>query len=273
MTPSPAARRHGARRRRLLSGASTRRRLWRGRVPGLASTRRGRLRSASSRRAGARAASPRRWARSSTARSPSTCGSRRLVVTAATRCPRTAPSSRARHPVTYVPARNTIFLALASATPRRAGRATSGGHERARLLGYPDCRPNTSGSKGRAARHPRGCRGVGLPHSRAAMELDRRHHPLGLELGLDYAMTHSATTRATTGRRARVRRVASPAPGFQAVGLADPPRRVRSRREPSVRVSSPRSPLRGRASAADGAPDPSARASTATRSGSSRAGG
>ena len=148
-------------------------------------------------RGGARASPPRSASR---ATSSSTSTSRR---SAARRSSATAtiPKDRdvaAGHdiPSTYVPARNTVFLSLALAWAEVVG-ADRDRHrrQRARLLrlsGLPPRVPRGVRAPGRAGDEGRRRRRA-APHPRAAAApVEGRDHPrAGVELGLDYGLTHS----------------------------------------------------------------------------------
>jgi 7-cyano-7-deazaguanine synthase len=132
-------------------------------------------------------------------------------------------------PVTYVPARNTVFLALALAHAEvvRAD-AIFTGVNAVDYSGYPDCRPEFLAAFGRLANlatkravegHPIA---IEAPIVRMTKgEIVRRGH----ELGVDYAMTVSCYEADDQGRACgecdacRFRRE-----GFRAAGLADPTR-------------------------------------------------
>lgn len=130
-------------------------------------------------------------------------------------------------PSTYVPARNTVFLALALAWAEAAGaRDIVIGVNAVDYSGYPDCRPEfIRAFEEAAARGTRaGAEGerfrVRTPLiSLTKAEIIRR----GLALGLDYGLTHSCYDPQPSGRpcgacdscvlRAR---------GFAEAGAADP---------------------------------------------------
>lgn len=132
-------------------------------------------------------------------------------------------------PVTYVPARNTVFLALALAFAEVSGaRDIFLGVNAVDYSGYPDCRPEFIAAFERLA----------ALATRAGVEGERFriHAPLielskaqiirrGLELGVDYAGTVSCyqpdDSGAACGRcdSCRLRRE-----GFAAAGVADPTR-------------------------------------------------
>ena len=132
-------------------------------------------------------------------------------------------------PVTYVPARNTVFLSLALAWAESLGVVDIGiGANALDYSGYPDCRPE----------YLRAFESVANLATKAGAE-GRRFHihaPLltmtkaeiirrGLELGVDYRLTHSCYDPDSSGRpcghcdscvlRAR---------GFAEVGCDDPAR-------------------------------------------------
>jgi 7-cyano-7-deazaguanine synthase len=132
-------------------------------------------------------------------------------------------------PVTYVPARNTIFLALALAHAEVVeADAIFVGVNAVDYSGYPDCRPEFLAAFERLANlatkravegHPIAIEAPIVRLSKA--QIVRRGH----ELGVDYAMTVSCYDADEQGRACgecdacRLRRE-----GFRAAGLADPTR-------------------------------------------------
>ncbi len=131
-------------------------------------------------------------------------------------------------PVTYVPARNTIFLSYALAAAEVLGCADIFiGVNAVDYSGYPDCRPQYIEAFERMANLA----------TKAAVERRCRfrfHTPLitmrkvdiirrGLDLGVDYALTHSCYDPSPSGRPCgrcdacliRIR-------AFQQLGIADP---------------------------------------------------
>lgn len=132
-------------------------------------------------------------------------------------------------PVTYVPARNTLMLALALAWAEVLGaRDIFIGVNAVDWSGYPDCRPEFIAAFEQ----------LGKLATKAAVEGRpcRIHAPLvtltkaqiireGVRLGLDYAMTTSCYQADGEGRACgrcdacRIRRA-----GFEAAGVADPTR-------------------------------------------------
>ena len=148
-------------------------------------------------------------------------------LTTDTPVPKDRPLEDAGIPSTYVPARNTVFLALSLAWAE-----TLGAHDifigvnALDYSGYPDCRPEFIAAFEQLASLAT-AEGVGGARFRV-------HAPLqhlakadiirkGLELGLDYGLTHSCYDPAPDGRSCRhcdscVLRAA----GFAQVGIADP---------------------------------------------------
>ncbi len=131
-------------------------------------------------------------------------------------------------PITYVPARNTIFLSYALAYAEVVGAWDLFiGVNAVDYSGYPDCRPEYVGAFQRMANLA----------IKTAIEGEGRitiHTPLiswskadiirrGLELGVDYAMTHSCYDPDAEGRACghcdscRIRRE-----GFRQAGVKDP---------------------------------------------------
>jgi 7-cyano-7-deazaguanine synthase len=140
-----------------------------------------------------------------------------------------SPGAMARRiPVTYVPARNTVFLSIALAWAEVLGaRDLYLGVNAVDYSGYPDCRPAFLRAFERLARLA----------TKAGVEGSARfriHAPLlhltkggiirkGLSLGVDYALTHSCYDPAPDGRACgrcdscRLRRK-----GFAEAGVEDP---------------------------------------------------
>jgi 7-cyano-7-deazaguanine synthase len=139
----------------------------------------------------------------------------------------TAPS--AGIPVTYVPARNTIFLALALAFAEvTRSEAIFIGANAVDYSGYPDCRPEflaafevlaNLATKRAVEGEPIAIEAPIVRMSKA--EIVRKGH----ELGVDFALTVSCYNADAAGRACgrcdscRLRRA-----GFEAAGLADPTR-------------------------------------------------
>lgn len=141
---------------------------------------------------------------------------------------REEPEMSAGIPVTYVPARNTVFLALALAWGEVLGAFDIYiGVNAVDYSGYPDCRPEFIESFERLANlaTKAGVEGTGRFRVHAPLihltkaEIIR----LGTELGVDYALTHSCYDPGEDGTpcgrcdSCRLRRA-----GFAAAGLVDP---------------------------------------------------
>ena len=141
--------------------------------------------------------------------------------------PKDRPLDRADIPSTYVPARNTVFLALALAW---AETLSAGdifiGVNALDYSGYPDCRPEFIAAFERLAVVAT-ARGVGGGRLRVhaplltltKAEIIRR----GLELGLDYGLTHSCYDPDPQGHPCgRCDSCVIRATGFAQAGVADP---------------------------------------------------
>lgn len=132
-------------------------------------------------------------------------------------------------PVTYVPARNTIMLALALAWAEVLGAEDIFiGVNAVDYSGYPDCRPEfIAAFEKLAARATRaGVEGTPLRIHAPLIDLTKAEIiRLGLRLGVDYGMTVSCYQADEEGRACgrcdscRLRRA-----GFEAAGVADPTR-------------------------------------------------
>jgi 7-cyano-7-deazaguanine synthase len=152
-------------------------------------------------------------------------------LTTADAVPRDRELSSAEHasqiPSTYVPARNTIFLSLALGWAEVLGaRDIVIGVNALDYSGYPDCRPEFIN----AFEH------LAAVATRAGVEGERLrvHTPLitlskaeiirrGVELGLDYSLTHSCYDPAPDGAPCgRCDSCAIRARGFREAGIADP---------------------------------------------------
>ena len=132
-------------------------------------------------------------------------------------------------PVTYVPARNTVFLALALGWAEvLEARTLFIGVNAVDYSGYPDCRPEFIAAFERlAALATRsGVEGQSLRVLTPLIDLTKAQIiQLGTQLGVDYAQTVSCYQADAQGRACgrcdscRLRRA-----GFEAAGLADPTR-------------------------------------------------
>jgi len=140
---------------------------------------------------------------------------------------RSADDIAAGIPATYVPARNTVFLALALAMAESRGAgAIVLGVNAIDYSGYPDCRPEflaafaevaRLGTKAGVEGHP--VRLVAPLALLSKAEIIR----LGLSLGLDYGLTTSCYDPDTRGRPCgRCDSCLLRAAGFAAAGATDP---------------------------------------------------
>ena len=132
-------------------------------------------------------------------------------------------------PVTYVPARNTVFLALALAWAEvLAARAIFIGVNAIDYSGYPDCRPEFVAAFQELARLATRQAVEGNPVEIRAPLIDMTKADIiarGTELGVDYSLTVSCYRADSAGRACgrcdacRFRRQ-----GFRQAGLPDPTR-------------------------------------------------
>ena len=141
--------------------------------------------------------------------------------------PKDRPLDRVEIPSTYVPARNTVFLALALAWAETlSADAIFIGVNALDYSGYPDCRPEFIAAFEQLASLAT-ARGVGGDQLRV-------HAPLlrftkaeiirkGLQLGLDYGLTHSCYDPDSQGRPCgRCDSCVIRANGFAQADVADP---------------------------------------------------
>ncbi len=130
-------------------------------------------------------------------------------------------------PVTYVPARNTVFLALALAMAEtRGAEALVIGVNAIDYSGYPDCRPEFIAAFAQLARlaTKAGVEGHALDVLAPLAALSKPEIiRLGLDLGLDYGLTSSCYDPDSVGRPCGAcDSCLLRAAGFQAVGAVDP---------------------------------------------------
>jgi len=149
------------------------------------------------------------------------------ALTAPLEVPKDRPIDTGDIPVTYVPARNTVFLSLALALAETvAAEAIVIGVNAVDYSGYPDCRPEYLRAFERLAALATKAGVEGAPIAiRAPLlhlskgEIIRR----GLALGLDYGLTHSCyDPRPDGGPCARCDSCRLRARGFAEAGVADP---------------------------------------------------
>jgi 7-cyano-7-deazaguanine synthase len=142
---------------------------------------------------------------------------------------RTAAEMAAGIPSTYVPARNTVFLALALACAETRGAdAIVLGVNAVDYSGYPDCRPEYLAAFAEVARlgTRAGVEGRPIEFLAPLVTLTKAEIiRLGLDLGVDYGLTTSCYDPDPSGRpcggcdSCRIR-----AAGFAAAGASDPRR-------------------------------------------------
>ncbi len=134
-------------------------------------------------------------------------------------------------PISYVPARNTVLLALALAFAETVGAVDLvAGMNALDYSGYPDCRPEFLGAFEETARlgTRAGVEGARFRVHAPLMNLDKAGIVrLGSSLGVDFALTHSCYDPSPAGEAcgscdACQLRLA----GFRAAGSSDPARYV-----------------------------------------------
>lgn len=137
--------------------------------------------------------------------------------------------SQSRIPITYVPARNTIFLSHAMAWAEVLGATEIFiGVTAVDYSGYPDCRPAFIDAFERMANAATG-------HESAQPPVWRIHAPLmhwskaqiiqhGMSLGVDYSMTHSCYDPIGDRACGRCDACSLRRQGFANAGVADPTR-------------------------------------------------
>lgn len=149
------------------------------------------------------------------------------ALTGAVEVPKDRDLAAADIPVTYVPARNTVFLSLAMAWAESLGaRDIVIGVNALDYSGYPDCRPEFVAAFERLAALATKAGVEGQPlRVRAPLialtkaEIIRR----GLALGLDYGLTHSCYDPDVTGRPCgHCDSCLLRAKGFAEAGVPDP---------------------------------------------------
>jgi 7-cyano-7-deazaguanine synthase len=144
---------------------------------------------------------------------------------------RDAEALGAEIPVTYVPARNTVFLAVALGWAEVLGaHDLVAGMNAVDYSGYPDCRPEFVRAFEALARVATraGVEGTTFQIHTPLMELDKAAIiRLGLSLGVEYALTHSCYDPTPDDRACgRCDACLLRLRGFRAVGIPDPIRYV-----------------------------------------------
>lgn len=130
-------------------------------------------------------------------------------------------------PVTYVPARNTVFLALAASWAESMGaRDIFIGVNALDYSGYPDCRPEFIEAFTHALNLGlrAGVLGQGFRVHTPLISMTKKEIVLkGLELGVDFSLTHSCyDPRPGGGPCAECDACLLRIKGFQEAGVADP---------------------------------------------------
>jgi 7-cyano-7-deazaguanine synthase len=149
------------------------------------------------------------------------------ALTSDVEVPKDRPCDALQIPVTYVPARNTIFLSLALgwAEVLGAGQIVIGVNA-LDYSGYPDCRPEfIRAFEDLAALATRvGVQGQRIQVATPLIALTKAQIiERGMALGLDYGLTHSCYDPLPDGRPCRhCDSCVIRASGFDAVGLPDP---------------------------------------------------
>ena len=141
--------------------------------------------------------------------------------------PKDRPISTTEIPSTYVPARNTVFLALALGWAEAIGAADIFiGVNALDYSGYPDCRPEYIAAFERLASlaTAKGVQGSAFRiHAPLQMLTKAEIIRTGLELGLDYGLTRSCYDPDPHGRPCgRCDSCTLRAAGFAQAGVADP---------------------------------------------------
>jgi 7-cyano-7-deazaguanine synthase len=140
--------------------------------------------------------------------------------------PKDRPIDPQEIPSTYVPARNTVFLALALGWAEVLGAHDIViGVNVLDYSGYPDCRPEFIAAFERLAMlaTARGVQGERFRvHAPLQMMTKAQIIQRGIGLGLDYGLTHSCYDPGPDGPCGRCDSCVLRAAGFAEVGIADP---------------------------------------------------
>jgi 7-cyano-7-deazaguanine synthase len=140
--------------------------------------------------------------------------------------PKDRPIDPTEIPSTYVPARNTVFLALALGWAEVLGAHDIFiGVNVLDYSGYPDCRPEFIAAFEQLATlaTARGVRGERFRiHAPLQMMTKRDIITRGVELGLDYGLTHSCYDPGPSGPCGRCDSCVLRANGFAEAGVEDP---------------------------------------------------
>jgi 7-cyano-7-deazaguanine synthase len=147
-------------------------------------------------------------------------------LTSTTPVPKDRPLDRTEIPSTYVPARNTVFLALALGWAEVLGAHDLViGVNALDYSGYPDCRPEfiAAFEALAALATARGVQGERF-HIHAPLQMMTKAEIIrcGTTLGLDYSLTHSCYDPGPGGACGHCDSCRLRAAGFAEAGLADP---------------------------------------------------
>jgi 7-cyano-7-deazaguanine synthase len=153
------------------------------------------------------------------------------ALTADLPVPKDRPDDDIAHgiPITYVPARNTVFLSIALGLAETLGaRDLVAGMNAIDYSGYPDCRPEFVAAFEALANVATraGVEGARTTVHTPLMRLDKADIVrLGLSLGVDYSITHSCYDPAPDGGACgRCDACLLRARGFREAGVPDPTR-------------------------------------------------
>jgi 7-cyano-7-deazaguanine synthase len=147
-------------------------------------------------------------------------------LTSDTPVPKDRPLDTTEIPSTYVPARNTVFLALALGWAEVLGSHDIViGVNALDYSGYPDCRPEfiAAFEQLAALATARGVHGERFRiHAPLQMMTKREIIQKGVALGLDYGLTHSCYDPGPSGPCGRCDSCVLRANGFAEAGVEDP---------------------------------------------------
>lgn len=136
------------------------------------------------------------------------------------------PEPKSQIPVTYVPARNTVFLSLALAVAESIGSHDIFiGVSSVDYSGYPDCRPEFIESFQQTARLATkiGVEGAQITIHAPLLHLSKAATiEKGIELGVDYSLTHSCYDPENGQACGRCDSCQIRMKAFESLGMKDP---------------------------------------------------
>ena len=149
------------------------------------------------------------------------------ALTGGSPVPKNQPLDKGRIPTTYVPARNTVMLAVALAWAEVLGAGDLFvGVNAVDYSAYPDCRPEYIKAFERLAALATKASVEGRPFQVHAPLIDSTKADIvrrGIAMGLDYGLTHSCYDPTSSGRPCgRCDSCQLRARGFEAAGISDP---------------------------------------------------